>query len=65
MKGFNTIREASVPDKLDRSPTWIRAGIKHEKINAVKINKRLWLISDDEIKRIQDNPITISKEEMP
>ena len=65
MEGFKTIREASAVDQLDRSPAWIRAGIKHEKIAAVKINRRLWLISDDEISRIQDNPITISKEEMP
>jgi len=64
MKGFKTIREASAQDQLDRSPAWIRAAIKHGKIKSEMINKRLILISDDEIQRIKDNPITISRNEM-
>ena len=64
MKGFKTVQQAAAANQINKSPAWIRAGIKVGKIRAEKVNSRLILISDDEIQRIKDNPIVISKEEM-
>lgn len=64
MKGFKTVVEASAPDQLDRSLPWIHKAIKLGRINVEKVGKKMYLISDEEIQRIKDNPFTISKKEM-
>ena len=63
MSGFLTIREASTPDQLNKSPNWIRAGIKLGKIRAEKAG-RTFIISLDEVERIRDNPPVITRREM-
>ncbi len=62
MEGYNTVLEAS--QLIGKSPQWIRAGVKHEKIKALKVHSNLWLISDEEVDRLIKDPITISAKEM-
>ena len=63
MEKFLTVREAGAPEQLDRSPNWIRAAIKLEKIQAVKVGSTL-IISSDEVDRLRREMPTISAKEM-
>ena len=60
--GF-TVQEASRPEVLNRSPNWIRAGIRLKKINAERLGN-LYVIPPSEVERIKRDPPKISKEEM-
>lgn len=63
MQGYLTIREASTPENLDRSPNWIRAGIRLGKIKAEKAGNTI-VISIDEAERLKGNPPVITRKEM-
>ena len=64
MKDFLMVREAAGPDQLNRSPAWVRAAIKAEKLKAERVNGRLLMIPKSEVARVKENPITITREEM-
>ncbi len=60
---FFSITEASRAEHFNRSPGWIRAGIKLGKIEAKKVGQ-MFIISEDEIEKIKNYPIIISRKEM-
>ena len=64
MKEFFTVREASAPDKLNKSPAWIRAGIKAGKIEGELLGPRMYVVRAGEIDRLKKYPITITRKEM-
>lgn len=64
MKDYLTIREAAEFKNLNKSPTWIRAGIRLGRIEAERIGPKLFVIHRDEVARIKDNPIKISRQDM-
>lgn len=64
MKDYLTIREAAESGNLNKSPAWIRAGIRLGKIKAERLGPKLFILHRAEVERIKDNPITISRQEM-
>lgn len=61
MKGYRTIREASV--SLGKCPAWIRAAARAGKIKSERVG-RVILIPDEEVARIKKNMIVVSRSEM-
>jgi hypothetical protein len=60
--GF-TVQEVSRQEYLNRSPNWIRAGIRLGKIKAQKAGNT-FVIPPEEVERIKVNMPIISREEM-
>jgi len=63
MKEFLTIREASHPEHLGRSESWIRAAIRLGKIQYEKAGNMI-LINRNEINSVMRKPPVISRKEM-
>ena len=63
MKDFLTVREASRPEHIGRSPEWIRVAIRLGKLKGVKAGNT-YLVPLGEIKRLRKNPIKITRKEM-
>ena len=63
MKIGLTVQEASRPEALNRSPGWIRAGIRLGKIKAERLGNTN-VIPVDEIDRLKENLPQISRQEL-
>ena len=63
MIDYLTVREASSPEELDRSLTWIWAGIRLGKIKAEK-KGNLSLIHNSEIKRVKEEGLIITRKDL-
>jgi hypothetical protein len=58
-----TVQEASRPENLNRSPNWIRHGIRLGKIQAER-KGNMNIIPPDEVERVKANMPTISRKEI-
>ena len=63
IKGFMTVAKASQPNQGGRSEKFIYTALKLGKIKGVRVS-RFWLIPDDEVLKLRNGEIKLSREDM-